>query len=241
MMAPRTYLPLVLFLACLFVPVALAQRQKKSSDQPSGPQRWESDVAKLEAKSRENAPQPGSVLFLGSSTIRLWKLGESFSGLPTINHGFGGSEVADSIYYFDQLVRPFQPKVMVFYAGDNDLKNGKSPQQVHDDVAALLDQMATMNPPPAFVWLPIKPCESRWHLLPEQRETNELVAKLLQSRSDKLTTMVCDVASPLLGKNAKPDRRLFDTDDLHLSQEGYAVWTARLRPELEVLLGQRGQ
>jgi lysophospholipase L1-like esterase len=236
-MIPRTYVALVLLLACLFVPVALIGRQKEPSNQkPQGPDKWEADVAKLEATTRAEAPQPGSVLFLGSSTIRLWKLSDSFDGIPTINHGFGGSHVADSIYYFDRLVRSFQPKVIVFYAGDNDIKDGKSPQQVHDDVAAFLDLMETMNPSPAFVWLPIKPCESRWHLLPQQRETNELVAKLLLSRSDKITSVVCDVASPLLGPNAKPNPALYETDKLHLSPEGYAIWNARLRPETERLL-----
>lgn len=236
-MASRTFLALVLLLACLFVPIGLIGRQKEpGSAQPEGPARWETDIAKLEAKTRAQNPQPGSVLFIGSSTIRLWKLSESFDGIATINHGFGGSHVADSVRYFDRLVRPFQPKVIVFYAGDNDIKDGKSPQQVHDDVAAFLDQMETMNPPPAFVWLPIKPCESRWRLLPQQREANDLVARLLQSRSGKIKSVVCDVASPLLGPNAQPNPALYDTDKLHLSPEGYATWNARLRPEMERLL-----
>lgn len=236
-MVSRTFLALFLLLACLFVPIGLIGRQKEqSSAKPQGVDKWEADVAKLEAKTREDNAKPGSVLFIGSSTIRLWKLSESFDGIATINHGFGGSHVADSVHYFDRLVRPFQPKLIVFYAGDNDIKDGKSPQQVHDDVAAFLDQMETMNPPPAFVWLPIKPCESRWRLLPQQREANELVAKLLQSRSDKITSVVCDVVSPLLGPNAKPNPALYDTDKLHLSPEGYAIWNARLRPEIEQLL-----
>src|ERR1051325_6593438 len=83
--------------------------------------RWEKDIAAFEAADLASPPPKGEILFVGSSTIRLWDLKTAFPDLKTINRGFGGSEMQDSTRYVDRIVVPYSPRIVVVYAGDNDI------------------------------------------------------------------------------------------------------------------------
>src|SRR5690606_21765959 len=94
--------------------------------QPATPpeRRWEKQIERFEAQDRERPPAPGGVLFVGSSTIVHWNIADSFPDLPTSKRGFGGSKLSDSLYYADRIILPYQPRVIVLYAGENDLAGG---------------------------------------------------------------------------------------------------------------------
>ncbi len=105
-----------------------------AADSPQDPAlKWEPAIAAFEAQDQANPPTPGGILFLGSSSIRMWDLDTSFPGMAALNRGFCGSETSDSIYYFDRLVTPYAPSAIVFYAGDNDIARGKTAEQVTAD------------------------------------------------------------------------------------------------------------
>src|SRR5690348_21973 len=91
---------------------------------------WEKEIRAFEKRDRQQPPPEGAVLFVGSSSIRLWNLRESFPGVATINRGFGGSQLADSVQFAERIVIPYRPKLIVVYAGDNDIAAGKAPAQV---------------------------------------------------------------------------------------------------------------
>ena len=92
--------------------------------------RWEKDIAAFEAADQVTPPPKGEILFVGSSTIRLWDLKASFPDLKTINRGFGGSEMQDTTRYVDRIVVPYSPRIVVVYAGDNDIMGTPSEQIV---------------------------------------------------------------------------------------------------------------
>ena len=78
------------------------------------------------------------MVFVGSSSIRMWETLEAdFPGLPVLNRGFGGSELSDVVRFADRIVVPYKPRVVVVYAGDNDLAAGKTPAQVFADFRSL--------------------------------------------------------------------------------------------------------
>src|SRR6266481_784004 len=80
--------------------------------------RWESEIAAFEQSDRTNPPPKGGVLFIGSSTIRLWKaLDQDFPTPHVINRGFGGSDIADSTYFADRIIFPYEPKKIFLRAG----------------------------------------------------------------------------------------------------------------------------
>ncbi len=116
-----------LYLLALLLAMAAAPAQTKTNV-------FEKDIVAFEASDRTNPPPKQAVLFLGSSSIRMWRtLARDFPEHRVINRGFGGSQIADSIHFAERIVFPYEPRVIVFYAGGNDLNAGKSAESVAGD------------------------------------------------------------------------------------------------------------
>ena len=102
---------------------------------------WQSAMGAFGAIDRLQAPPAGAVLFVGSSSIRLWHtLAADLPEVATINRGFGGSQLADNVYFARELIAPYRPAAIVLYAGGNDLNAGKPARQVCDDFDAFTRQ-----------------------------------------------------------------------------------------------------
>ncbi len=191
--------------------------------------RWAADMAAFTAQDQKGL-RAGGVVFVGSSSIRLWDLARSFADMPVINRGFGGSQVIDSVNHVDLLVIRHKPRTVIFYAGDNDLAAGRTPQQVRDDFKAFTAKVHAALPETRVAFIGIKPSIQRWALIEKVRQANALVREDCD-REDRLGFI--DVDGPMLGWDAKPRRDLFLEDGLHLSPKGYALWAALVRPFLE--------
>jgi lysophospholipase L1-like esterase len=197
----------------------------------SKPEQWKADIDRFTQADAAQPPPPGAVLFVGSSSIRLWTtLAEDFPGLPTINRGFGGSELADSVFYADRIVLPYRPRVVVLYAGDNDLWGGKTPETVLADFRAFRATVHAALPESRIIYLAIKESPSRVRVREQIRRTNRLIA------ADCAATPQCefiDVATPMLAPDGGFRPELFRDDQLHLSAAGYAIWSRILAPHLK--------
>jgi lysophospholipase L1-like esterase len=192
--------------------------------------RWEPDIRAFEKKDRERKPPPGGIVFVGSSSIRGWDVARSFPGLPVINRGFGGSRIADSVEFAGRIVIPHKPKTVVFYAGDNDINAGKTPQQVLSDYREFVAKVHGPLPDAKIVFIAIKPSLRRWNLVSAMREANKLIREYSESNA-KLEFV--DVDPPMIGADGKPRPELFVEDGLHMTAEGYRIWTALVRPLLQ--------
>jgi lysophospholipase L1-like esterase len=187
---------------------------------------WQSEIAAFAAIDKLDPAPADAVLFVGSSSIRLWHtLAADFPELPTINRGFGGSEIADSVYFAEQLVGPYQPRAIVMYAGGNDLADGKSPERVRDAFGAFVTQVRRWAGQVPFAYLSIKPNISRRRQLPQIRAANALTRACAQERGVDFL----DIHQRMLGADGEADPRWFDVDGLHLNAEGYALWTGVVR------------
>jgi lysophospholipase L1-like esterase len=193
------------------------------------PARFEAEIAAFEAWDRQNSFPPGAILFVGSSSIRMWPTAEAFPDLPIINRGFGGSHTSDVNHFAKRIVLKYSPRLIVFYAGDNDIEAGKSPKQVFDDFQAFAKIVHDNLPKTRIVYLPIKPSIARWPKWPQMQAVNSSVGKL--SQSDERIIYV-DTATPMLGRDGKPRPELFLDDGLHLSAKGYHEWSNTLGPPL---------
>ena len=183
--------------------------------------RWEKEIAAFEAMDRTNPPPKGGVLFVGSSSIRLWKdIATDFPSLKVVSRGFGGSQIPDTTDFAERIIFPYEPSKIVLYAGDNDIARGHSPQRVLSDFRELVEKVHAKLPKTKIYFLAIKPSPSRWHLSPQGSEANKLIKAYCRFRP-KLEYI--DVWSPLM-KEGKPDPALFEKDRLHLNREGYARW-----------------
>jgi len=192
--------------------------------------KWESDVAAFEKQDLQTPPPAHPIVFVGSSTIRFWKANDAFPGLPVLNRGFGGSETADAAYYFDRIVARYQPSIVVFYSGDNDLNAGKSPDEVVADTREFIDLLRNRSPKSKLVFIAIKPSIARWKLMDKMRETNQRAQKLVASYPGGVFV---NIESKILGDDGKPRAELFRADGLHLNEKGYEILNEAVRPCLK--------
>lgn len=225
MRALRLFMVLWL-LACS--PQVVGQHAVILSPAVPAPSQWEPDIAQFEAQDRASPPRPGSIVFVGSSSIRMWTtLDRDFPGLPVLNRGFGGSEAGDVAQFAERIVVPYKPPVVVFYAGDNDLAADKTPAQV---LAAFQSFVATMHrdlPATRVVFISIKPSIARWSIVDKMRQANSLVRDYVRT-DDRLAYV--DVFTPMLDVSGQPRRELFLEDGLHMTPAGYAIWRDLIAP-----------
>ncbi len=233
---PRPLLRLASIIACVIATAAggLAARAQTPSD--PDPARFNVEIRAFEAWDRKNSATEHAVLFVGSSSIRLWQTAESFQELPVINRGFGGSHVSDVNRFAQRIVLKYKPRLIVFYAGDNDVAAGKAPRRVFDDFQAFVNLVHNQLPETRIIYLPIKPSLARWKLWPQMQEANALIEQLAQT-DDRLQYV--DTATPMLGANGEPNAKLFLDDGLHLGEKGYQLWNETLRPVLEERFSSR--
>ena len=190
--------------------------------------RWEQDIAAFEAADRVTAPPKGEVVFVGSSTIRIWDLAASFPDVKAINRGFGGSEMADSTRYVDRIVVPYAPRVVVVYAGDNDIM-GTTSEQIAIAFEQFVRAVHAKLPATRIVYIGIKPSPLRWAQVDRMRSANVVIEQFCQ-RDDRLAFV--DVDHAMLGWDEKPRPELYQADGLHLTPAGYHILNTLVRPFL---------
>ncbi len=192
--------------------------------------RWRDSLDAFATFDREHAPAPGGIVFVGSSSIRLWgDLEREFGTEGIVKRGFGGSRMSDCSRYVPNLVLPYKPRMVVVYAGDNDLAEGAKPSDVAASFASFVQQVHAALPATRIAFLSIKPSPSRESLMPAAIQTNELIANHVKTdpRLDYI-----DIYSKMLDVKGRPRADLFLADSLHLNAAGYAIWKAAIAEHL---------
>ncbi|MCP4262346.1 MAG: hypothetical protein GY774_33325 [Planctomycetes bacterium] len=198
--------------------------------------RWEKTIQSFEDWDSKNSFPSDAVLFVGSSSIRLWPTRERFPQFPVINRGFGGCHISDVNYFVHRIVLAYKPKVIVFYAGDNDIAGKKTPKRVFDDYRKFVNHVRNKLPATRIIFVGIKPSMSRWSLWPLMNEVNMMI-KDFSEKDGRL--FVFDSAAPLLGIDGKPNVGFFLKDNLHLNSKGYDAWTRTLKPIVKKAFNRR--
>lgn len=145
---PRWQLAIVGFLVFLLHACAPAQ-------EPAG---FEPEIRQFELRDATNPPPANPILFVGSSSFRMWThLTDEFPGLPILNRGFGGAHLSDVNHYFDRVVRPYHPRLIVIYGGDNDIASGKSPERVLADFQEFIRRVRATSTNIEVAMISIKP------------------------------------------------------------------------------------
>src|SRR6476660_7138199 len=199
----------------------------------NGTDRWEPAIKAFEDADRVSPPPRNAIVFIGASSNVRWNLPESFPelGSRAINRGFGGSLAADSTRYADRIVIPYKPRIVVFYAGDNDVEANHTPQQILDDFTAFEQKVHANLPATQIVFISIKPSIRRWPWIEQIKGANALVQQYCASHPH--LTFV-DIVPQMLGTDGKPRKELRLEDGLHMTPAGYKVWNEALRPLLQV-------
>ena len=211
-------MPLFLFVALSSL---LRGDEKLKLAHPS--QKWEKAIAAFEAADKKSPPPQGGIVFTGASGITRWTtLKEDFPEFTVINRGFGGSQIEDATYYADRIVIPYQPKVVVFQSGGNDINAGKSPEKVAKDFVAFVAKLRAALPDVRIFFIEQAPSSKRW----EQREKIQQLNKLVKDFIAKDKNLVfIPMWNEFIGPDGKPNDSLYVEDKLHNNAAGYKIRT----------------
>lgn len=183
---------------------------------------YEEDVKRLELIKETIIYQP-ELVFYGSSSIRLWRgLKTDFVDYQPINLGFGGSTMASCVWFFDRIMAGLQPKGMVLYAGDNDLGDGRHPEEVFVFFKQLMVNIRHKYGNIPVAYISIKPSIRRFNIIDQIRFTNKIISEEIDRMND--ATFYVNIYDKMLDDNKYPRRDLFEAEGLHINDKGYALW-----------------
>jgi lysophospholipase L1-like esterase len=231
-MRSTRHLAILLLVAACTRPGPAQSRGARPSDAAADPAldptRFEAEIRTFEAADRASPPPLGGVVFIGSSSIKNWTdVSADFPGVTLLNRGFGGSTLADVVYYEGRILLPYRPRLVVLYAGDNDLAEGRTPERVLTDYRAFVARLRSAWPAARVAYVSIKPSPSRRAYIDRMRETNQRIRA--EIARDSLQAYV-DVFTPMLNATGQPRPELFGADSLHMTRAGYMLWRALLAP-----------
>lgn len=192
---------------------------------------WTADISGFASQDAVTGVQKDVVLFVGSSTFTMWSsLKTDFPNSKVLNRAFGGSMMTDLLYYFNQVVAPYNPRQVVLYEGDNDLYGTtKTAEEFMDDVTAMIRLINIYFPNTKILLVSIKPSPSRTSAFTKFQASN----LLMKNYADKYSYIdYVDTWTPMLKQDGTPNEALFGSDMLHMNATGYALWKTILEPHL---------
>lgn len=193
---------------------------------------WEKEVNDLVALDKTEKDPENGILFIGSSSIRLWKnIDKDLSPYRPIRRGYGGASLGDLIHFTEKIVFPHQFKALGIYVA-NDItgsKNDKSPKEVLGLMNTLVKKVRSKYPKVPIFIIAITPTSSRWSTWEKQKEVNALWKKYCESKSNMFFV---DTEKAYLNDEGKPKDELFIGDKLHQNQKGYDLWSSIIKESL---------
>ena len=200
-------------------------------------QKWEKEITAIENRDARTDSNKHGIVFVGSSSIRKWtSLTEDFPEHHVLNHGFGGSQLSDAVYFADRLVLAYEPTFIVVYAGGNDINAKKTPEQVFESYCAFVTRIRETQPETPIAYISIAGNPKRWSQVPEVIKTNGMIETFTKQHPGLL---FIDVFHPMLALNGLPRPEIFSNDNLHMNAEGYKLWAKIVGPYLPSSAGSK--
>ena len=188
---------------------------------------YEEEVRALSRSSVLRASSGRPPVFYGSSSIRLWDSLVADVGPSVLNIGFGGSTLEACDYFFERLVPPVHPRSLLLYAGDNDLGDGRSEEEILRWFQSLADKARAALGAIPFGFVAVKPSPARYAIIDRIQRLNKMIRRDMASREGGY---FIDVFPAMLDRSGKPNAAYFLEDGLHLNREGYRLWGRLLQP-----------
>lgn len=180
-----------------------------------------------------NIPQKDATLFIGSSSMRMWRtIKKDLAPLNLIHRGFGGSTMWD-VMKFKNFFQRYEASRIIVYEGDNDLWNS-DPDSVSKflkncrDFAAYIHE--TQPDVPIYFMSP-KPCVARWSRWDKYKAAGDGLKKFAEETPN---IFYIDVATPMLEDDGTVKKDIFLKDNLHMNSKGYEIWTKVVREQLNI-------
>jgi hypothetical protein len=198
--------------------------------------RWEPEIRKFEELDRKQKDPEGAILFVGSSSIRMWDtMAKDMDPYPVIRRGYGGAKFSDVAYYAKRIILPHQFRALVLFVG-NDVSgsaNDKTPGEVAACFRHIVDVVREKHPEVPILCLDVRPTISRWKVWPQIQAANKALSDVCDQ--DPHAFFVA-TSKDHLDKNGQPQESLLRGDKLHLSRAGYDLWTKQIKHALDDVL-----
>ena len=214
--------PILLFISCSTILSDV--NPARANNKIKGPERWEEVIKHFEAVDAVKPPNKGEVLLIGGSNARRWKDVDKY--LPqhsVLNRGFGGARLYEILHYFDRLVVPHEPQIIILNAGGNDMNSGRSPEDVQDTARAFMKKVQAKLPGTKvyYIGLPymLKAKQSP-EMVPVLHQFNDAIAKLAQ---DNEQLEFIHIFPSLLDKDQQPRPDLYVEDGVHFTDRAYKI------------------
>jgi lysophospholipase L1-like esterase len=167
-----------------------------------------------------------TIVFTGSSSVRMWKSLEShFPEHQILNTGFGGSQTIDLLGYTHELILSYKPKKVFIYEGDNDISSKKRAKEILATFSKLIEEIKSNNQNTKVVIISPKPSISRWKLKGKYKKLNRKLKRFCEKDDTLEFANVWDIM--IDRKKLKTD--LFISDGLHMNEKGYQLWHTILK------------
>ena len=199
--------------------------------QAADPARFAAAIAAFEQQDKTTPPAKGGILFIGSSIFRQWTtVTAQMAPLPVLNRAFGGSQTKDILHYMDRVVLPYEPRIIVYYCGSNDV-NAKIPaEEIAGRYFQFVERVHAKLPATKIFYVSINRAPQKrahWHVVDA---ANSMVEK--RSKTDPRLAYI-DVNPALFDKKGEPRMELYQKDMLHFLPPAYVEFTAIIRPVIE--------
>ena len=199
---------------------------------------FENEILNLEQLDLTKIADKSNLLFIGSSSIRLWNnIENDMHPYKPIKRGYGGAHYYDLIHFTERLITNHSPKaILIFVANDitgsNDIfktNNDLSPKEVKKLFKYCYKSIRKIHKQvPVFV-IETTPTPSRWDVWDKISEANDLINSYCES---KLNLHFITTRDKFINDNGLPIKSFFISDELHLNNKGYNIWSEIIKEKL---------
>lgn len=222
------------------------------------------DLRSLEAQIIAYEAQPiekGKILFYGHSLFTRWSekygchnmaqdLLADDGSVAVVNHGFGTSTTEELLYFYDRMVRPWEPRALVLASYSNDRMYGYGPERAMDVLVRLMHWARTDFPGIRIYLVEDHPCPKlnentmpdKWNeALHRRKRYHQLLQQYAQLHEDTKVIQLWNCPELFetpedVGNFRKVRGDLFVEDRVHPNQAGYDILKKVFREALRDLL-----
>lgn len=188
-------------------------------------EKWTKDMERIAARDAKETDPKDAILFLGSSSIRLWTdIATDLKPWPVIERGYGGAKFSDLAVLADQIIKPHKFRAAVIFVG-NDItgtKDDKTPAEVVSLFQHVVGTLRKYEPKAPIFLLEITPTPKRWDAWSKIQQSNAALKAACESGEN---LHFISTASEYLTSSGQPMPELFKEDKLHQNRDGYARWS----------------
>jgi len=192
--------------------------------------RYEKTVQAYEAVDKATPPPANPILLVGDSQFYRWKtLAEDLPGYTIVNRGIDSFQFLDILHFYDRLVTPYHPRMIVLHVGGNDIHNGRTSAQLLGDFKIFVARVRQQYPKIVIAFSSTTPGPGRWEEAAKRKEANEAIRRYVATQENLRFIGLWDA---MLTSDGKPREDIWVADRVHPNHEGYLIRVRLMKPLL---------